>query len=1187
MSFKRRIRDFPDNMRLAAIGSWRGRERGLAVFAGVFLASLVITTVLSYGVGLSQVFFQESLEAEPFDAKIEFSSAPVYNATGWSNDTSVLAGVCDELVQWQEIMDCTVVFGRQGIHGGGFFNLDFVVAQPLVMDSISAVNPLWDNISFVYPELADSGPPITNMRGIRLLGPEAFDGEISERLGSQIINGMGEWPSPEVMEEKRGVILPSNVASEAKASVGDNLAELTFKYTVERKLAAEGGFDEDECDGDVVFSENHFVYCKLSITLENLTIVGIYEPWDLANPTLAPNPIFTIYSLLEVEDQVKLIDSDHIYLGITLDRTKMPTSSTAEAAEWLEDLGVRIGDSEFADGEVELYYFDIVGGTILFLEIFLGLIQTFDYIIMIPIVILSLSVLIYGLILSLEQRRREISIHRVIGADAKGLQGMVLLELAVMASVAWLAGYLLALAAVPIVLSSVGFMAFKTGEISVDPTLGVVATMVTALTTVGLALLFGRSRAREFIELEIEEGVRRVIEVNKPKRWLHWSLFLFGLLGMIDTWLEMNGSEDGIISNFFIEGLINIFGPFMLWIGGALLLARIGAAGPRIMQLVFGRTALLKDVKRGLKGSGSTESVNRLAVIMLLTLSIVTLAAVQGYTGTLVDERTASATVGSDLQVTFEEPVNSTTALSIIEEIYGSDVTLLATNIPSLTLKSADNGDTYETWVLLNGNEDVLDWPEQSVPGNTVDPALDAYQDLTFSAGEDAAYSLKLWGSGRRGGSSDSGDELLEVNDDRSKIITLIWDEIDFEIIEDEDDDNGSGPSLNELFAAYVSMTKTNMSGVDLSGQNLSNRDFGLVDFTSANLSGANLSGANLSEALLFGTLLNGANLSGANLDNAIIIEQGPAFNGTDLSNASLVGAFGFFDLSNAANLEGATCPDGESAANSSCAASLIPPPLVASLLSADISVKITIVEHSIDLRYIGTHEFIPGVSSIGMSSALIIGENAWRQLIGEDDFVNHSANTWIVKTDAVEGENLQAFRANIEADWRVSSAMDWSSEHEKVERDGGLIFGTPGLLSLQFVVASLAAVASSFVFLSLVLNQRKKELAILQAIGASPNQIIRLVLFEILSIVMVSMALGVLLGMGLALAFNGFFGVFGFIFQIFGGTTSTPIDRDLVWPWFELGIVSLSVFIAVVMALLFTTRKALRSDLASVLKGE
>ena len=78
--------------------------------------------------------------------------------------------------------------------------------------------------------------------------------------------------------------------------------------------------------------------------------------------------------------------------------------------------------------------------------------------------------------------------------------------------------------------------------------------------------------------------------------------------------------------------------------------------------------------------------------------------------------------------------------------------------------------------------------------------------------------------------------------------------------------------------------------------------------------------------------------------------------------------------------------------------------------------------------------------------------------------------------------------------------------------RTGGLIFGTPGLLSLQFVVASLASIASAFVFLSLVLSQRKKELAILQAIGASPQQVMRLVLFEIMAILLVSMGLGVIL---------------------------------------------------------------------------
>ena len=126
-----------------------------------------------------------------------------------------------------------------------------------------------------------------------------------------------------------------------------------------------------------------------------------------------------------------------------------------------------------------------------------------------------------------------------------------------MSSVAWLAGYLLAMVAVPIVLSAVGFMEFRTGDFDVNPTLSLGSTIFTAVTTLGLALIFGRSRARQFIELEIEEGVRKTSQAAEPKRWLHWLAFLFGMLAVADTWLEANGSEDGIISNFFFEGLIS------------------------------------------------------------------------------------------------------------------------------------------------------------------------------------------------------------------------------------------------------------------------------------------------------------------------------------------------------------------------------------------------------------------------------------------------------------------------------------------------------------------------------------------------------------------------------------------------------------------------------------------------------
>jgi ABC-type antimicrobial peptide transport system permease subunit len=186
------------------------------------------------------------------------------------------------------------------------------------------------------------------------------------------------------------------------------------------------------------------------------------------------------------------------------------------------------------------------------------------------------------------------------------------------------------------------------------------------------------------------------------------------------------------------------------------------------------------------------------------------------------------------------------------------------------------------------------------------------------------------------------------------------------------------------------------------------------------------------------------------------------------------------------------------------------------------------------------------------------------------------------------DGEHLRDLSVQLSTDSSVASVQDWSSAHRDVEKNGGLIYGTPGLLSLQFVVSALAAVASSFVFLSLVLSQRRKELSILQAIGASPSQVMRLVLFEILSITIVSMALGGLLGMGISYSFNGLFNLFGQIFQVFGGSSENNlINRDLVWPFAELLQVGGILLLAVLVALVVTTRKAIGADLATVLKGE
>ena len=1179
-TFIHRVRELPSNYRMALVSSWRNKERGLAVFAGVFLASLVITTVLSYGVGLSQIFLATSLEGEPVDAKIEFDRKPVEGTEGWTNNSTVMMEVCDELVSdFVEFTDCALTLGRQGIHGGGFFNQDFIVAQPLEMRSMEAnENPLWEDIGFNYPELEDAGPPISEMRGIRFMGPGAFDGELADRFGANIIDGLGEWPSPEVMEEERGLILPSNIVNEARAKIGDRIDKLSFVYVTQTAELGSDSITPDNCAGEITSERNEQTYCREEFTVENLTILGVYDPWDFGNPTLPPNPVFASLTTLSDDQQRLLIDNDHIYLSMTVNRSLIPSSSTTEAAEWLEDLGMRVGDKEYANGTVELFYFDIVSGTITFLQIFLGLIQAFDYIIMIPIVVLSIAVLIYGLVLSLEQRRREISIQRVIGADTQRLSGMVLLELSVIAFAGWVVGYLLAMIAVPIVLSAVGFLVFSELTIEVNPALSFAATLFTAVATLGVALLFGRSRTREFIEMEIDEGVRTISKNRPPRRWLHWTMFAIGMLSFTDTALEQNGSEDGLYSNFFLEGLFGIFGPFFLWIGGALLLAWLGAKGPYIMQFIFGKTALLKDVKRGLKGSGSSESINRLSVIMLLTLSIVTLAAVQGYTGTLVDERTADATVGSELQMVMDGPRNQSQVEAVLAEYYPTGE-IVAMTVPQILLSPTAGGDAYLTYVLMNNSDEVLRWNQQAIPGDGSDPSI--YGGMTFTAGEEAAYGLDLWGSGRR--SNDAEDIVLAASDSRSEVLNFTYNDIDFVPSNISEEDR-----LGLLFA-YASVMDTDLSDANLSNENLSNRDFGRTNFINADLSGANFSGANLSESIFIDTDITGTNFSEANLEGTIFFSFASLLSvGPEPTLEDVIERIGLYDLSVTESIEGMICPNGETAPDEACTTfsefSDFPELLQPFLFAQSRDVVITPYQE--ELRYIGVHTFIPGVPSAAMGSSLIISEESWRSFVGDEKADTHNSTTWIIHLPDIGGDELKALASRVEADSRVSSTNDWETAHEAVERDGGLIFGTPGLLSLQFVVASIAAVASAFVFLSLVLTQRQKELAILQAIGASPNQIIRLVLFEILSIVLVSMLLGIILGIGVAFSFNGFFDVFGFIFQIFGGT-STVIERELVYPWTQLAFVTLSVFAAVVLALVITTRRALGADLASVLKGE
>ena len=249
----------PNNIRLAIQSAWRGRERGLAIFAGVFLASLVMTTVLGYAVGLNQTFFQASLGNDVFDAKIDFQEDPTGNWEGRTNDSSVWESFCDDLTDRDEFSDCGLVFGRQGIRINGFFDSDFANPQPLNVESINSTTSDWSNVTWDYTEAFENGPPINDQRTIRFYGDGIWDGELGERHAKSVI--FGEWPSTALdAETNRSVILPSKIASAASIDINGKIDSLTFSYVTETYEVRDAIEAYDEC-----------------ITQNNLTLVPNYE----------------------------------------------------------------------------------------------------------------------------------------------------------------------------------------------------------------------------------------------------------------------------------------------------------------------------------------------------------------------------------------------------------------------------------------------------------------------------------------------------------------------------------------------------------------------------------------------------------------------------------------------------------------------------------------------------------------------------------------------------------------------------------------------------------------------------------------------------------------------------------------------------------------------------------------------
>ena len=111
-----------DNFFIGARSAWLARGRGFAVFSGVLLSTVVLSTVLAYSSGLGQVAMQESIKDVLFDVMIQFKNEPGYKPESRTNDVAEFSAICDIFVQKSEFEDCGLMFANTGFYPDKYHN---------------------------------------------------------------------------------------------------------------------------------------------------------------------------------------------------------------------------------------------------------------------------------------------------------------------------------------------------------------------------------------------------------------------------------------------------------------------------------------------------------------------------------------------------------------------------------------------------------------------------------------------------------------------------------------------------------------------------------------------------------------------------------------------------------------------------------------------------------------------------------------------------------------------------------------------------------------------------------------------------------------------------------------------------------------------------------------------------------
>ncbi|QEE16765.1 ABC transporter permease [Promethearchaeum syntrophicum] len=655
------------------------KRRSFAMLAGIILATSLLSGIIIYNKELKENNYLTLIEDQPFEVGFNIP-----------NNESMIAlnELATQIRSNEKVLAASIFGGRRGDFKG-YLETKLFTSTDLVSEDPEGV--------VAFPLFMEES---------------IFSNEIGEKIAEMDFEG-------ELDLSGDSAIIPSRMARDLDLEIGQKipLINLTQIY-----------YDDGDPPNPV----------QINGQLTNITIKGTYKLAEQTSFSItdifssSPFQGWNIYLSMDLltnktsMDALETImhDQGNFYIGVKLDINQF---SVGDPETFIEEINIFINDIA-RNNNNDLEGSIIIQDAVIGFEIISIFITILYVALSIPVIILSIYLLNFGIEMSLEERRRGIAIRKVQGANSRQIFGELRSETIFLLLVGTVIGYLAGIVSAWLITSATGYMI-----IAPDPTtfidfvyLDWTALLVPFVFTSLLIILQIYKKGRKFINSEVTQGVvrRDQKKISFLKRtYLDFVFFIIGVIGL-GIVVAQRLKVDIQLSLLAQLGIFLIT-PFLFWIGGSSLGSRLTKWVPLKLQASFLRLKVLNDVKRIIKsGLKRRGDVDRLALIIILTLSIAVLATIQGTTEERHAERDLEWQVGADWQVNFNTPADHHANLS---QIIGFDENIALTGTfvkiltSSLSVIAIEN--SFELANLQEGKP-VLYWQEDNFNSFTAQEAL-------------------------------------------------------------------------------------------------------------------------------------------------------------------------------------------------------------------------------------------------------------------------------------------------------------------------------------------------------------------------------------------------------------------------------------------------------------------------------